>query len=96
MTVFQGTAMLSFSQWLYCVSGPKLFVKPSSKSNRHIIINALSYCCLAGIVNNDLKSKVLEVRSRTLALKVKVIDVMMTCFTCISTGRVTFMRRMEF
>ena len=43
------------------VTGPKLFVKPSSKSNRHIIVNALSYCCLAGIVNTDLKNKVLEV-----------------------------------
>ncbi|XP_041360750.1 calmodulin-regulated spectrin-associated protein 1-like isoform X2 [Gigantopelta aegis] len=41
-------------------SGPKLFVKPSSKSNRHIILNAISHCCLAGIVNTDLKNKVLE------------------------------------
>ncbi|KAL5013329.1 hypothetical protein ScPMuIL_007599 [Solemya velum] len=41
-------------------SGPKLFVKPSSKSNRSIIINALSHCCLAGIVNTDMKNKVLE------------------------------------
>ncbi|KAK3579812.1 hypothetical protein CHS0354_021003 [Potamilus streckersoni] len=41
-------------------TGPKLFVKPSSKSNRHIIINALSHCCLAGSVNTELKNKVLE------------------------------------
>uniref|UniRef100_A0A0L8HL32 CKK domain-containing protein n=2 Tax=Octopus bimaculoides TaxID=37653 RepID=A0A0L8HL32_OCTBM len=41
-------------------TGPKLFVKPSSKSNRHIIINAISHCCLAGCVNLDLKNKVLE------------------------------------
>ncbi|CAE1313065.1 CAMSAP [Acanthosepion pharaonis] len=41
-------------------TGPKLFVKPSSKSNRHIIINAISHCCLAGSVNTDLKNKVLE------------------------------------
>ncbi|GAB1597927.1 calmodulin-regulated spectrin-associated protein 2-like isoform X8 [Argonauta hians] len=41
-------------------TGPKLFVKPSSKSNRHIIINAISHCCLAGCVNVDLKNKVLE------------------------------------
>ncbi|XP_021371449.1 calmodulin-regulated spectrin-associated protein 1-B-like isoform X2 [Mizuhopecten yessoensis] len=41
-------------------AGPKLFVKPSSKSNRHIIINAISHCCLAGCVNSELKAKVLE------------------------------------
>ncbi|RUS88243.1 hypothetical protein EGW08_004009, partial [Elysia chlorotica] len=29
-------------------SGPKLYVKPSAKSNRHIIVNAISHCCLAG------------------------------------------------
>jgi len=42
-------------------SGPKLFVKPSAKSNRHLITNAISHCCLAGIANNDQKNKVLEV-----------------------------------
>ncbi|XP_069106488.1 calmodulin-regulated spectrin-associated protein 1-like isoform X2 [Argopecten irradians] len=41
-------------------AGPKLFVKPSSKSNRHIIINAISHCCLAGSVNSEMKAKVLE------------------------------------
>ncbi|KAK0055546.1 calmodulin-regulated spectrin-associated protein 1 [Biomphalaria pfeifferi] len=41
-------------------AGPKLFVKPSAKSNRHIIINALSHCCLAGSVNTDMKNKVLD------------------------------------
>ncbi|KAJ8321601.1 hypothetical protein KUTeg_000072 [Tegillarca granosa] len=41
-------------------AGPKLFVKPSSKSNRHIIINAISHCCLAGCVNTEVKNKVLE------------------------------------
>ncbi|XP_076438027.1 LOW QUALITY PROTEIN: uncharacterized protein LOC143277153 [Babylonia areolata] len=47
--------------------GPKLFVKPSAKSNRHIIINALSYCCLAGIVNTDMKNKVLEEIAKSAA-----------------------------
>jgi hypothetical protein len=42
-------------------AGPKLFVKPSSKSNRHIIANAISHCCLAGTVNNNVKNRVLEV-----------------------------------
>ncbi|XP_060076436.1 calmodulin-regulated spectrin-associated protein 1-like [Ylistrum balloti] len=41
-------------------AGPRLFVKPSSKSNRHIIINAISHCCLAGSVNSEMKAKVLE------------------------------------
>lgn len=45
-------------------TGPKLYVKPSQKqkSNRTIIINAVSHCCLAGVVNTDNKNKVLEVR----------------------------------
>ncbi|XP_041476211.1 calmodulin-regulated spectrin-associated protein 1-like isoform X8 [Lytechinus variegatus] len=41
-------------------SGPKLFVKPTSKSNRHIIINAISHCILAGVVNEKTKDKVLQ------------------------------------
>ncbi|ESO99190.1 hypothetical protein LOTGIDRAFT_142046, partial [Lottia gigantea] len=47
--------------------GPKLFVKPSSKSNRNLITNAISHCCLAGIVNNDVKNKVLEELARSSA-----------------------------
>ncbi|BFZ10996.1 hypothetical protein BsWGS_14034 [Bradybaena similaris] len=45
-------------------AGPKLFVKPSAKSNRHIIVNAISHCCLAGSVNTDLKNKVLDEMSK--------------------------------
>ncbi|XP_059155891.1 calmodulin-regulated spectrin-associated protein 1-like isoform X3 [Physella acuta] len=45
-------------------AGPKLFVKPSAKSNRHIIVNAISHCCLAGSVNTDMKNKVLEELSK--------------------------------
>ncbi|XP_022091168.1 calmodulin-regulated spectrin-associated protein 1-like isoform X2 [Acanthaster planci] len=40
--------------------GPKLYVKPTSKSNRHIITNAISHCVLAGTVNREQKDKVLE------------------------------------
>ncbi|ESO04191.1 hypothetical protein HELRODRAFT_191743 [Helobdella robusta] len=40
--------------------GPRLFVKPSSKSNKNIVENALSHCCLAGLVNQDVKCKALE------------------------------------
>lgn len=47
-------------QLLDSYAGPKLFVKPSQKSNRHIIVNAIKDCCLAGLVNQDLKNKVVE------------------------------------
>ncbi|KAK8772618.1 hypothetical protein V5799_024144 [Amblyomma americanum] len=40
-------------------AGPKLFVKPTAKSNRSIIINAIN-TVLAGAVNADTKRKVLE------------------------------------
>lgn len=39
--------------------GPKLFVKPTAKSNRSIIINAIN-TVLAGAVNSETKRKVLE------------------------------------
>uniref|UniRef100_UPI00358F9CBA calmodulin-regulated spectrin-associated protein 1-like n=1 Tax=Myxine glutinosa TaxID=7769 RepID=UPI00358F9CBA len=42
-------------------SGPKLYKEPSAKSNRHIMHNALSHCCLAGKVNEPIKNKVIEV-----------------------------------
>ena len=42
-------------------TGPKLFVKPTQKSNRSIITNAVSHCCLAGHVNKDKVDKALEV-----------------------------------
>ncbi|KAM9841078.1 calmodulin-regulated spectrin-associated protein 1a [Aulostomus maculatus] len=41
-------------------SGPKLFKEPSSKSNKPIIINAISHCCLAGKVNEAQKNVILE------------------------------------
>ncbi|CAG2108321.1 unnamed protein product [Medioppia subpectinata] len=40
-------------------TGPKLFVKPSQKSNKILILNAINVV-LAGAVNNDTKKKVLE------------------------------------
>ena len=45
----------------YDLLGTKLFVKPSQKSNRSIIHNAISHCCLAGSVNQEIKNKVLDV-----------------------------------
>ncbi|XP_048832160.1 calmodulin-regulated spectrin-associated protein 2a isoform X3 [Brienomyrus brachyistius] len=41
-------------------TGPKLYKEPSAKSNKHIIQNALSHCCLAGKVNEGQKNKILE------------------------------------
>lgn len=42
-------------------AGPKLFKEPSFKSNKFIIHNALSRCCLAGKVNESQKNKIAEV-----------------------------------
>lgn len=42
-------------------AGPKLFKEPSFKSNKFIIHNALSRCCLAGKVNETQKNKIVEV-----------------------------------
>ncbi|XP_026159369.1 calmodulin-regulated spectrin-associated protein 3-like isoform X2 [Mastacembelus armatus] len=41
-------------------TGPKLFKEPSFKSNKFIIHNALSRCCLAGKVNETQKNKIIE------------------------------------
>ncbi|XP_070614808.1 calmodulin-regulated spectrin-associated protein 1 [Erythrolamprus reginae] len=41
-------------------TGPKLFKEPSSKSNKSIIHNAISHCCLAGKVNEPHKISILE------------------------------------
>ncbi|KAL3066214.1 hypothetical protein OYC64_016210 [Pagothenia borchgrevinki] len=41
-------------------TGPKLFKEPSFKSNKFIIHNALSRCCLAGKVNETQKNKIVE------------------------------------
>ncbi|XP_057169823.1 calmodulin-regulated spectrin-associated protein 1 isoform X7 [Ursus arctos] len=41
-------------------TGPKLFKEPSSKSNKPIIHNAVSHCCLAGKVNEPHKTSILE------------------------------------
>ncbi|XP_022802926.1 calmodulin-regulated spectrin-associated protein 2-like isoform X3 [Stylophora pistillata] len=41
-------------------SGPQCYVKPSGKSNRKIIVNAISHVCLSGTVNQDQKEKCLQ------------------------------------
>ncbi|XP_026056708.1 calmodulin-regulated spectrin-associated protein 3-like isoform X1 [Carassius auratus] len=41
-------------------TGPKLYKEPSFKSNKFIIHNAISRCCLAGKVNEPQKNKIVE------------------------------------
>lgn len=43
-------------------TGPKLYVKPSQKSNKILIINAINVV-LAGAVHNETKRKVIQVRA---------------------------------
>ncbi|XP_054897551.1 calmodulin-regulated spectrin-associated protein 3-like isoform X1 [Poeciliopsis prolifica] len=48
-------------------TGPKLFKEPSLKSNKFIIHNALSRCCLAGKVNESQKNKIVEEMEKSSA-----------------------------
>ncbi|XP_037647953.1 calmodulin-regulated spectrin-associated protein 3 isoform X4 [Sebastes umbrosus] len=41
-------------------TGPKLYKEPSFKSNKFIIHNAITRCCLAGKVNEPQKNKIVE------------------------------------
>ncbi|KAG7263621.1 hypothetical protein CRUP_012856 [Coryphaenoides rupestris] len=41
-------------------TGPKLYKEPSFKSNKFIIHNAISRCCMAGKVNEPQKNKIVE------------------------------------
>lgn len=58
---YKGVILLLTDELICVISGPKLFKKPSAKSNRQVVNQAISHCCLAGTVNNDMKNKVLEV-----------------------------------
>ncbi|RVE75883.1 hypothetical protein OJAV_G00003370 [Oryzias javanicus] len=48
-------------------TGPKLFKEPSFRSNKFIIHNALSRCCLAGKVNETQKNKIFEEMEKSSA-----------------------------
>lgn len=48
-------------------TGPKLFKEPSFKSNKFIIHNALSRCCLAGKVNELQKNRIVEEMEKSAA-----------------------------
>lgn len=55
---------------------PKLFVELRSKSNRRVIANALSHCCLAGPVNEEAKHAALAVsRSKEIHILIDRIVV---------------------
>lgn len=49
-----------------CPAGPKLYKEPSFKSNKFIIHNAITRCCLAGKVNEPQKNKIVEVSWATV------------------------------
>nr|XP_039269189.1 calmodulin-regulated spectrin-associated protein 1-B-like isoform X1 [Styela clava] len=42
-------------------TGPKLYKQPSSKSNKHIVNNAISHCCLPGKVNETSRNNTIQV-----------------------------------
>ncbi|XP_072561297.1 calmodulin-regulated spectrin-associated protein 3 isoform X3 [Paramormyrops kingsleyae] len=48
-------------------TGPKLYKEPSFKSNKFIIHNAISRCCLAGKVNEAQKKKIVEEMEKSTA-----------------------------
>ncbi|XP_072531380.1 calmodulin-regulated spectrin-associated protein 3 isoform X2 [Salminus brasiliensis] len=48
-------------------TGPKLYKEPSFKSNKFIINNAISRCCLAGKVNEPQKNKIIEEMEKSTA-----------------------------
>ena len=41
--------------------GVQSYVKPSGKTNRKLIINAVTHVCLPGVVNKETKEKCLQV-----------------------------------
>ncbi|KAJ3600645.1 hypothetical protein NHX12_031624 [Muraenolepis orangiensis] len=48
-------------------TGPKLYKEPSFKSNKFIIHNAISRCCMAGKVNEPAKNKIVEEMEKSAA-----------------------------
>ncbi|XP_026207977.1 calmodulin-regulated spectrin-associated protein 3 isoform X2 [Anabas testudineus] len=48
-------------------TGPKLYKEPSFKSNKFIIHNAITRCCLAGKVNEPQKNKIVEEMEKSAA-----------------------------
>ncbi|XP_051988389.1 calmodulin-regulated spectrin-associated protein 3-like isoform X2 [Xyrauchen texanus] len=48
-------------------TGPKLYKEPNFKSNKFIIHNAISRCCLAGKVNEPQKNKIVEEMAKSPA-----------------------------
>lgn len=65
------TFVINFANFDLVSLGPKLFKEPSSKSNKPIIHNAISHCCLAGKVNEPHKNSILEASVKFLLFRIK-------------------------
>ncbi|XP_028405927.1 calmodulin-regulated spectrin-associated protein 1-B-like isoform X2 [Dendronephthya gigantea] len=59
----QNTTSSAFSGF----TGVQSYVKPSGKTNRKLIINAISHVCLPGVVNKDTKDKCLQAMTESSA-----------------------------
>ncbi|KAL0992625.1 hypothetical protein UPYG_G00095930 [Umbra pygmaea] len=57
---WENTSTVSSPSSIPEYTGPKLYKEPSFKSNKFIIHNAISRCCLAGKVNEPQKNKIVE------------------------------------
>lgn len=72
--------------------GPKLYKEPSFKSNKFIIHNAITRCCLAGKVNEPQKNKIVEVgtalvpESNIVLHSLSVSYLMSAFFSTLSSG----------
>lgn len=62
-----------------CSVGPKLYKEPSFKSNKFIIHNAITRCCLAGKVNEPQKNKIVEVSSPAVSPPSGYTNFSVTC-----------------
>ena len=47
--------------FIFVSPGVQSYVKPSGKTNRKLIINAVTHVCLPGVVNKETKEKCLQV-----------------------------------
>ncbi|XP_016131401.1 calmodulin-regulated spectrin-associated protein 3-like isoform X1 [Sinocyclocheilus grahami] len=64
---WENTSTISSPASIPEYTGPKLYKEPSFKSNKFIINNAISRCCLAGKVNEPQKNKIVEEMEKSSA-----------------------------
>lgn len=65
---------------MLCLAGPKLYKEPSFKSNKFIIHNAISRCCLAGKVNEPQKNKIVEVSPPAVSVQQRAPSSLDLCY----------------